>query len=533
MVMAMPEDTSIDLQTLLARIEKLEAKLAAAEAEIVRKDQIIAALMQRLYGSKSERLDPAQINLDFDDATLGKPEPSPENGDGECEPEAEGGAGKPKRNRRRKADLFPRNLPVVIEAIDIPEEVAADPDAFTEIGEEHHDELDITRAAVFWRRRTRKKFVSKTDRSRPPLMPPAPRPSIPGTHCAPDLMAQIIVDKHTDHLPHYRQERRFLRRHGVELSRKTINTWSHAAAAWLMPIGWAIKRELLESEVVQVDETPMSYLNPGHGKTSRGYLWTYLDPQSGTVCYDWQLGRGHDCLLDFLGHDPSTGTILYQGLLQCDGYSAYQALVARFEGIRLGACLAHIRRKFHEALEQASEVVMPILDDIQKLYRIEHWLRNDIPTADCRWLVRQMNSKPLVESLKQKIDAERATHLPHSKLGEAVNYALGQWQEFACYLEDGRIEIDNNLVENAIRPAKLGLKNYLFFGSAEAGVHNALLYTLVANCRVNDLDPEIYLAEAIRRMTVDPTEEQAAALTPSKLAAELRVASIIDAKIVA
>ncbi len=539
----MPEDTSIDLQTVLARVEKLEAelsetksrladteaKLAAAEAEIARKDQIIAALQQRLFGSKSERLDPSQLGLDFEDSVMGKPEPSPENGDGECEPEAqEDDAAKPKRKRRRKADLFPKNLPIVIEAIDIPDEVAIDPDAFIEIGEEHHDELDITRAAVFWRRRTRKKFVSKKDRSRPPLMPPAPRPSIPGTHCAPDLMAQLIADKFADHLPHYRQEQRFLRRHNVELSRQTINTWTHAAAAWLMPIGRAIKRELLGNKVLQVDETPIRYLNPGHGKTSRGYLWVYLDPQSGTVYYDWQLGRGHDCLLDFLGYDDATNTILWAGKLQCDGYSAYRALAARFACIMLAGCLAHIRRKFIEAREQAPEIVLPILALMQKLYRIESWMNNDTATSDCRLLVRRMSSKPLAKELKQEIDAERRAHLPHSKLGEAITYALGQWDEFVRYLDDGRIEIDNNFCENAVRPTKLGEKNHLFFGSAEAGSGNALLYTLVRNCRVHDIDPEVYLAEAIRKMTENPTDDEAAALTPSKLAPLLRPAVLSD-----
>lgn len=544
----MPENAPNDLQTVLVRIEKLEAglgrtkakladtkvKLSAAEAEIARKDQIIAALQQRLFGSSSERLDPAQLQLELDALAMGKPEPSPENGDDECKPEElEDGAAKPKRNRRCKADLYPKNLPIVLDGIDIPAEVAADPDAFIEIGEEHHDELEAIPASVFWRRRTRKKFVSKTNRERPPLMSSAPRPSIPGTHCAPRLMAQIITDKFTDHLPHYRQEQRFLRKQGIELSRQTINTWTHAAAAWLMPIGRAIKRELLGNEVLQVDETPIRYLNPGHGKTSRGYLWVYLDPQSGTVYYDWQLGRGHDCLLDFLGYDADTNTIFYAGVLQCDGYSAYRALALRFACIMLAACLAHIRRKFIEAREQAPEVVLPILALMQRLYRIEQWMREGkVATSDCRLLVRRTHSRPLVEELKQKIDAERAAHLPHSKLGEAITYALGQWDEFVRYLDDGRIEIDNNLCENAVRPTKLGEKNHMFFGSAEAGTNNALLYTLVRNCRVHDIDPEVYLAEAIRRMTENPSDEEADALTPKKLATELRSprpASAIDA----
>jgi len=535
----MPENALTDQQSVLARIEKIEAELAAtkvdlaaAGAEIARKDQIIAGLLHQIYGSKSERLDPSQLNLAFDEGTLGKPEPSPASGEGELD-ETGNGAKKPKRKRRSKADLFPKNLPIVIEGIDIPEEVAADPAAFIEIGEEHHDELDITRAAVFWRRRTRKKFVSRKERGRAPLMRPAPRPSIPGTHCAPDLMAQIIADKFTDHLPHYRQEQRFLRRHGVELSRQTINAWTHAAAAWLMPIGQAIKRELLGNEVLQVDETPIRYLNPGHGKTSRGYLWVYLDPQSGTVYYDWQLGRGHDCLLDFLGHDAVSDTILYAGLLQCDGYSAYRALAARFVSIKLASCLAHIRRKFIEAREQAPEIVLPMLALMQELYRIESWVNNETASSDCRLLVRGAHSRPLVEKLKGKIDAERKAHLPHSKLGEAITYALGQWEEFVRYLDDGRIEIDNNLCENAVRPTKLGQKNHMFFGSAEAGVANALLYTLVRNCRVHDIDPEIYLAEAMRKISENPTDDEASELTPSKLAQLLRPGSINHANAVA
>ena len=170
-VRVMPENAPIDLQFLLARIEKLEAELAAAKAELARKDQIIAALQKRLFGSSSERIDPGQLQLELDDLTLGKPEPPPETpGGGESEPEAEDDGASPKRNRRKKADLFPKNLMVVIDSVIVPEEVAADPEAFIEIGEEYHDELEAIRAALYWRRQVRKKFVSKKDRERPPLM---------------------------------------------------------------------------------------------------------------------------------------------------------------------------------------------------------------------------------------------------------------------------------------------------------------------------------------------------------------------------
>ena len=520
--MAMPEDAPIDLQFLLDRIEKLEAELAATKAELARKDQIISALQKRLFGSSSERLDPGQLQLELDELTLGKSEPPLESpGGGGSELEAEDGVASPKRNRRKKADLFPKNLMVIIDAVIVPEEVAANPDAFIEIGEEYHDELEAIRAALYWRRQVRKKFVSKKDRERPPLMSPAPLPSIPGTLCGPALMAQILVDKYQDHLPHYRQSNRFRRQHGVHLSRQTLNGWTHAAADYLNPIGEAIKAELFASDALQIDETPMNYLSPGHGRTRQGYLWTYRDLERGTVYFDWQLGRGHTCLIELLGLDDPSGTAPFPRIIQCDGFSAYQALAARFRGIQLGGCLAHIRRKFYEAREQAPEVVMPILHGIRELYRIERWLRHTKAPPECRRLVRRANSRPLADELRRKIEDEQTNHLPQSKLGEAIRYALRQWSEFTVYLEEGRLEIDNNLIENALRPAKLGLKNYLFIGSAEAGSSSALIYTLLANCTVHDLDPEIYLAEVFRRLSPTATPEQIAELTPAKLAPRL------------
>jgi transposase len=523
-----PEKGSTELQAVLERLDVLEKKLAATEAELAaaktelaRKDQIIDALQQRLFGSKSERLDPAQLQLLLDGAALGKPEAPPEAGDEQSAPE-EPEKRKSARTRRKKADLFPRNLKVVIEGEIVPEEVAADPEGFVEIGEEHHDELEVVRAQLYWRRTVLKKFKSKTDRSLPPLIAPAPKPTLPGTLCGASLAAQVVVDKFCDHLPYYRQSVRMLRRHEARIGRQTLGGWAHATAEHLLPIGEAIKAELFEASCLEVDETPIDYLSPGHGKTKQGYLWVYLDAQGKTVLYDWQLGRGHDCLLDIIGLDEESGMTRFRGTIQCDGYSAYRALVARYGGIELAGCLAHIRRKFFEARKQAPEVAMPILLAMQRLYRIEEELREIQAPPDSRKLIRWVRSRPIVEELHELILKERSLHLPKSRLGEALNYALGQWEEFCLYLHDGALEIDNNLVENAIRPTKLGAKNYLFFGSAEAGVHNALLYTLIENCKLNDIDPERYLEDVIRELPTDPTAEQAAALTPRRYAARTR-----------
>ena len=472
----------------------LEAKLAATEAELV--------------ATKAE-------------LALGKPLAPPEAGDEESAP-GELEEGKSARTRRKKADLFPQNLKVVIDSEIVPEEVAEDPEGFVEIGEEHHDELEVVRAQLYWRRTVLKKFKSKIDRTLPPLIAPAPEPTLPGTLCGASLAAQVVVDKFCDHLPYYRQSGRLLRQHEAQIGRQTLGGWAHAVAEHLAPIGEAIKEELFEASCLEVDETPIAYLSPGHGQTKQGYLWVYLDAQGKTVLYDWQLGRGHDCLLQIIGVDEESGMTRFQGTIQCDGYSAYQALVARYGGIKLAGCLAHIRRKFFEAQKQAPEVVLPILLAIQQLYRIEEELREIQAPPDCRQLVRWVRSRPIVEELHQLILKERTAHLPKSKLGEALNYALGQWDEFCEYLRNGELEIDNNLVENAIRPTKLGMKNYLFFGRAEAGVRNALLYTLIENCKLNGLDPELYLEEVIRVLPANPTREQAAALTPRRYAAAWR-----------
>ena len=528
MVRRMPEDGQPDLQKVIARLGELEAelagtksRLAAAEAEIARKDQIIAGLQQRLFGKSSERLDPDQLDLDFDGATLGKPEPLPETREAGGAPGEAGG--ERKRHRRKKAELFPENLAVVVEEVIIPAEVEADPAAWREIGEEHHDELDVTRASMFWRRKTCKKFVRRGERGAPPVMAPMPEPSLPGTLCAPGLAAKIIVDKHCDHLPHYRQSKRLERRHQIEIGPATLNAWSCAAARHLAPAGLAIRDELVRASYLQVDETPIDFLSPGHGKTRQGYLWVYHAPELKLTYYNWQLGRGHGALVEVLG-DGGPGS--YRGALDCDGYSAYETY-RRLRGgeLDLGACLAHIRRNFYEAHGQDPPAAGEILTEMQKLYRIEAEMREGgAATSNCRLLIRRARSRPICEQLKKRIVAEKSRHLPQSKFGEAIRYALGQWEEFERYLGDGEMEIDNNLVENAIRPAKLGAKNYMFFGNAKAGETNALLYTLIETCKHNDLDPEEYLAEVIARLPANATVEQAAELTPARIAEARRLA---------
>ena len=512
-----------DIQSLLSRFGAMEKELAGLKAEntrlkaeLARKDKIIAGLQQRLFGTSSEKLDPAQLQLMLDELLLGKPAPPP---DATSAPEE--GKSNAQKIRRTKADRFPKNLKILVEQILIDDEILANPDDWNEIGEEYHDELDVIKSEIFWRRTIRKKFVHKTDKARPPVIAPAPLPSIPGTLLAPALAAQIITDKYQDHLPHYRQSQRFRRRHDIDIGRQTLNTWTHATARHLRPVDQAIKAEVIQATVLEIDETPIDYQDPGHGSVREGRLWAYRDPVAGTCYFDWHAGRGAGCLLEMLGYDEQTNTIAFSGTIHTDGYTVYDIVAAK-HGLRHGGCLAHIRRKFTDLGQAFPEVTLPILRFIQHLYLIEtQTRRSDAPPA-CRELIRRTRSRPIADEMHRFILGHLKTHLPASNLGQALGYTLNQWPKFLHCLEQGILEIDTNLVENMIRPTKLGMKNWMFFGSLEAGANNALFYTLLANCRAQGLDPEDYLVEVIKRLPHNATPEEAAVLTPARIAAERR-----------
>ena len=525
----MPDASPQDLQNILARLAAAEKRLASLESEnaflkleLERKDKIIAGLRQRIFGSSSERIDPAQLQLLFDELVMGKSAPPPDHGDDASAPEEE--KSKAPNNRRTKADRFPKNLKILVDGVLIPDEVRANPDEWIEIGEEHHDELDVIKAEIFWRRTVRKKFVHKTDKARPPVSEPAPPPSIPGTLCAPALAAQIITDKYHDHLPHYRQAQRFRRRHDIDIGRQTLNAWTHATARHLAPIGRAIRAEILQAKELEIDETPIDYQAPGHGSVREGRLWAYRDPVAGICYFDWHAGRGAECLLEMLGYDPDTDTLAYSGQIHTDGYIVYDTVASRF-GLDHGGCLAHARRKFTDLGDAAPEVTIPVLLYIQRIYFIEKQTRQTAAPHGCRELIRRSRSLPIARELHRFALETFKVQRPASNAGRALGYLLSHWDKILHCLTQGVLEIDTNGVENTIRPTKLGMKNWLFFGSLKAGANNALFYTLLANCRVQGLDPEAYLTEAIRRLPHDADDAQAAALTPARIVEEYRAAS--------
>jgi transposase len=500
---------------LLKQVAERDARLAAREAELAQAKQEIAllrqkldALARRLFGKKSEQLNPQQLQLLFQSFEAPGPAEGKESGPQGIEVEAARPVKTSPRPPRSRAPRLPETLPVVEEII-TPEPVQACPEAWRKIGEEVTERLDFEPARFFRRRTVRPKFVRRAEPEAAPIIAPLPACLLERSILTPALLALILVSKYCDHLPLYRQEAIYWTRHQIWLSRQLMALWVGTAAGWLRLIYEEIGREVFAQNYVQVDETPIRYLEPGHGQTKLGYLWTCNRPR-GDVVYFWQTSRAASCLEKIIPVD-------FQGRLQCDGYAAYDAFArSRRKEIELVGCWAHVRRAFYEAKDQAPRQVGLILHMIASLYRCEEKLRNRRASPKLRALARTLECAPLLKRLHSLLLLWKRKHtfLPQSLMGKAIEYALGEWDSLQLYLTDGHIEIDNNLVENAIRPTAVGKKNWLFFGDADAGERSAIIYTIIESCRRRRIDPFAYLRDIFARLP-NATTWQIKDLTPA------------------
>ncbi|HEX9596436.1 MAG TPA: IS66 family transposase [Anaerolineales bacterium] len=454
--------------------------------------QKVDRLVRRIFGRSSEKIDERQLEL-----LLSAEDPQPGKAETSWAQEAVSSrVEKPERKLAgRGRQRWPEDLPVVEQVIE-PEEVAQQPQAWRRIGQEVSEQLDYEPGRFLRRRLVRPKYVPrKDDGDGSPVIAELPPMLQERCEAAPGLLAQIIVAKYCDHLPLYRQEQIFERRHGVWLPRQNMARWMGLAADWLKPIYGEIRAGVLSGGYVQVDETPVRYLAPGHGKTKLGYLWTANRP-GGDVVFHWHTSRGAECLEKIIPVD-------FQGVLQCDAYAAYESFAkSRAQAIELIGCLAHARRNFYEAREQAPQRAGWILKQIQHLYRVEENLRRQRAGPRLREALRASQSRPIYQRIQKALIAFKSSgrYLPLSNMGKAIAYALSNWSKLGAYLADGRLEIDNNLVENAIRPTAIGKKNWLFFGEAEAGERSAILYTIIESCRRRGLDPYAYLRDVLTRL---------------------------------
>ena len=486
---------------VVAERDRLAGELAQLNVEVKLLKDKLQYVLKQLFGSKSEKINPDQLQLLLEGA--------PAAVEAEAALESEEVVATRKRAARKPlAERLPENLPIVEEVIE-PAEVQAAPELFRRIGEEVTVELDVTPAKFFQRHIIRPKYVRKDDRSLPPVVAPAPRRVIEHSFASVGLLVAILLGKYSDHLPLYRQEQIFKVRYGVTLSRKTMGGWIGQVAHQLGMIYEALRDEIRNSGYIQADETPVDFLDPGSGRCGRGFLWTYRASGNG-VLFEWFPSRAADCLKGMLAG--------FKGHLQSDGYAAYLAYFAKLAQRALGqevellACWAHVRRKFFEAKEE-DPLCAKVLAHIQELYRIEAELRAQGASPAERLAARQERSLPVLGTIEQLLRS--ASFLPKSLGGQAVAYTLELWERLLVYTRHGHLEIDNNLVENAIRPTAVGKKNWLFFGSAEAGQSSAIVFSLLESCRMLGLNPQEYLLDVLPRLPT-MTNQTAHLYTPSK-----------------
>lgn len=482
---------------LLKKLEERDQVIAQLTAENILLRQKVDKLSRMIYGTKSEPFNPNQP--DFFEVV---PFSGQETGAFEEKPSHD------RRKKSKRSCGIPENLPVEETIID-PLEVQLQPEAYNQIGEEVSEQLDYTPGAFRKVRTVRRKYVRKNTVDAKPVIAPLPPKLQDGCLAGPGLLASIVVARYVDHLPFYRQESIFKNRHGVHIPRQNMVRWVDMVADRLEPIYNILKNEVLGADYIQMDESPIRYLSPGAGKAPPGYMWVTSRP-GGNAIFHWKTSRSAECIHEILRED-------FEGILQTDAYAAYGSFAKDRPKVQMAACMAHVRRKFYEAHSQAPVLGNFILSHIRELYDVERSLKKRRAGPALRKAERNAASRPILTRMRKALDLMKPKFLPQSNAGKAIRYALGVWDSLLVYLDAGRVEIDNNLIENSIRPTAVGKKNWLFVGAAEAGKKAAILYTIVEACRRLGIDPQAYLHDILTRLP-HTTNHTVSALTPENWA---------------
>jgi transposase len=450
-------------------------------ATIVAKDEIIKAhealiakLNRMIFGQKRERFEqesPIQLGLfgQMSDEEIVKIEALLEETKDKV--------------KNKEKNTVPRSHPgrkplskklFVVETVLLPTE---DVSEMIEVGTEISETLEYKRAEVYIHRIIRPKFAPKAKEGRF-LIAPMPESGFPKCIAGTSLIAQILVDKFVDHLPLDRQEKRF-KREEIDINSSTLNNWVVLGIERLEILYQYQEKNLPTQKYLQVDETTLKVLDSNKkGASHLGYFWVYYDPLNKNTFFKYEQGRGGKCPTEVIGN--------FMGYLQTDGYAGYNQLAKQTNIIHL-ACWAHVRRKFEEALSNDKALAEIGMTLIQKLYEVEREAKDFSPEERKLW--RLDKALPIYTLLGKWIAQQLDQTLPKSAIGKALRYAFAQWDELGNYMLDGNLKIDNNLVENAIRPVALGRKNWLFAGNHRAAQRSAIIYTFTSMCKNHDVDP--------------------------------------------
>ena len=487
-------DQADQIQVQREQLQAKDEQLAGRQAEIERLLLLIAKLRRMQFGHRSEKLarQIEQLELQLDELATAQAEPPRA-----APTEGEAPSATPRRKPARRP--LPGHLPRQKRTI-LPKETAC-PDCggdLKALGEDLSEILEYVPAHFQVIQQVRPKFAcAHCDKI---VQAEAPSRPIARGLAGPGLLAHVIVSKYCDHLPLYRQEEIYARE-GVELERTTLADWVGGASQLLAPLVEALRRHVMEAAKVHADDTPVPVLAPGLGKTKTGRLWTYVrddrpagDATPPAVWFAYSPDRK--------GEHPQGHLRHFAGTLQADAYAGFDP-VYETGRIREAACWAHVRRKFYD-LQAAhhSPLAQEALERIGALYALESEIRGRPP--DVRREIRQSRAGPLLESLRAWWETCLTKLSQKSDTTAAVKYALGRWEALTRYAEDGRLEIDNNAAERALRAVALGRKNYLFAGSDAGGERAAILYSLIGTAKLNGLDPESYLRQVLSRIADHP-----------------------------
>ena len=482
-------ETAVDYKVLYEQSVQLHAEYTKKlDLQITALQQELANLKRLIFGSKNERFVPAESS------------PSQLSLDIHTDAVAACSVTKTQKieyirntNQITKEHPGRTKLPEHLERREIIIEPAEVTDGCKKIGEEITEELEYEPGKLFVNRYVRPKYVITENKSI--IIAPMMERPLPKAIVGPGLLAQIIIDKYVDHLPLYRQMERF-KREGINIPYSTIGDWIKNGCSLIDPLYESLKKLIVQSNYLHADESPIKVLDKDKkGQTHRGYYWVYHNSIDGLVWFDYQEGRGREGPVSVLKD--------FKGYLQTDGYAVYDFFKEE-KDITVLHCMAHARRMFFEAKENDKPIAEYALEQIGLLYTIERKAKEQQLDQEQILQLRQTEAVPVLESLGRWMKETYVKVLPKSAIGKALGYSISRWPELMLYATDGKLNIDNNPVENSIRPVAIGRKNYLFAGSHEAAKRSAILYSLMGTCKLHGINPFIWLRDVLQRIATHP-----------------------------
>jgi transposase len=490
----LPDLDTLDVQSLKALLLAKQAELDSRTTEIESLKLLILKLKRMHFGPRSEKYnhDIQQLELRLEELEASQAAAEP--------PTASAAISLTDRAPHKPARRpLPANLPRETETIAPIQEACRDcGGALRRLGEDVSETLEYVPARFKVMRTVRPKLSCVSCSQI--VQEPAPNRPIDRGLAGPGLLAHVLIAKYADHLPLYRQAEIY-RREGVELDRSTLADWVGGASRTLQPLVDALKKYVLGAEKVHGDDVPIPVLEPGNGKTKTGRLWTYVrdDRPAGSraaaaVWFAYSPDRK--------GEHPANHLQSYVGILQADGYAGFHKLYEKGRIVE-AACWAHVRRKFHDLYQaHRSPIAKEALERVAQLYGIEQEIRGRLPAE--RKQIREARSRALLESMHVWLKTTLAKLSQKSDVAVAIRYALERWNALLRFSQDGRVEMDNNAAERALRAVALGRKNYLFAGSDAGGERAAAIYSLLGSAKLNAIDPEAYLSSVLRRIADHP-----------------------------